>query len=305
MTGASGFIGSHVANAALSKGHAVTAAVRNKSTIWRLLQMDIANQMTIRDGYSCGDEAIMGKLLERSGFDAIIHAASSASRPGAWQAGDLAHDTITDVVSVCNAAIRFGVPRVVLFGSAIAYGRAHEIHDEGEQLVPVQPYGLAKSILSQVAQFFAAQGLIVVELRPFNVYGPLDTPPRLVPYCIQSALCGDTAELAGGDQARDFVHVFDVAKAALAAASGTLPSGAYNVATGIATPVSEVANRIFDAAGVERNIELKSSASRQDTHEVLFGSSAKLASFGLAPEIGLAEGLAMTVAAARQQGVPQ
>lgn len=299
VTGASGFIGSHVTGAALAKGHAVTAAVRDRSNMPRLAALADVDRLTVADGYSMGSEEALEKLVGTKDFGAIVHAASNASHNAGLSVDALLHDSVSDVIAICKAAIAFGIPRVVLFGSAIAYGPSTQMHVESEPLVPAQPYGLAKTIVAQIADYFGRQGLAVVELRPFNVYGPGDLPPRLVPYCIECALNGKPAELAGGEQARDFVHVTDLANAALAGANGLLPSGAYNVATGVATPVIEVARMIFEAAGVKPVLKTKTAATRMDTHQILCGSPDKLAGYGVAPQIKLAEGLSQTVAAAR------
>lgn len=303
VTGATGFIGAHAVAGAVASGHRVTAAVRNRTGVWRLEALGCSHGVGFVEGFAAGDAAALDRLFAGRRVDAVIHAATGSSRPGERTAGDLLHETIDDIAGLCETAMRHNCPRIVLFGSAIAYGASPKPHREDEPLRPAQPYGLAKAVLGEIGSYYARKGLGVVELRPFNVYGPLDLPPRLVPYCVERALAGEPAELAGGNQKRDFVHVRDVARAALAAAEGELPSGVYNVATGVATPVADVAAMVYAAAGIAPARLARTAAARHDAHESLAGSPEKLAAFGLAPRIALEAGIAEVVRTARGQRI--
>lgn len=304
ITGASGFIGSHVARVALAEGMVVHAAVRRRSPGQRLddLLTVRPGNLTIAEGL---DLAVPGSLAGAVGaapFDAVVHAADGGAQVGQKDASALIRENVANVVELCEASLRHGVRRVVVFGSGLCYASGAHCHGEDEALAPNHPYGMAKALGSMVSAFYARKGLEVVELRPFNVYGPGDLPPRLVPYCIAEALAGRPIALTSGAQARDFVFIGDLVRIALAAVRGDLPAGAYNVATGVGTRVSEVANMIVGITGTASAVALGAINHRSDDHDVLCGNPAKLAALGLAPTTTVQDGLAMTIGWTRTAG---
>lgn len=299
VTGASGFIGAHVVRGALERGLTVVAAVRDAGDSARLtglrerfpgkLEHAALSDLATRGG--------LWELISGSRPDAVVHAASAGAQAGAAGLARLVETDVAATAELLDAACAPGVSiRTVVLGSALVYGNSLSPHEEDEKAEPGLVYGVAKALCSDLASFRRRKGCPVTELRLFNVYGAGDLAPRLVPSCIEAALAGRPVKLSSGGQARDFVHVDDAVRAILAAADGTLDAGVYNVATGVATRVADLAGMVLELTGSASTLDIGAIAVRHDDHQVLAGSPARLAAFGLAPAISLREGLRRTIA---------
>jgi nucleoside-diphosphate-sugar epimerase len=209
ITGGTGFLGSHVLNLATRNGYAVRALYhtnppRKKITNHRIKW--IRGNINSKNSWD--------KLLK--GVDAVIHlAASGVSNIN--ESLDAISTNLPAHLHLINAAARHGVKRIVVAGSCFEYGRFGErIGNRGltelDPLEPVNIYAASKAAATLLTGPLARDlGLECFIMRPFHIYGPGETPLRMIPTVIRSALLGDNICTTDGRQIRDLVHVCDVA----------------------------------------------------------------------------------------------
>src|SRR5207245_1550813 len=212
---------------------------------------------------------------------------------------------VAGTVKVLEAARKAGVERVVLASSCAAYGDAPEQpKHEGLPPRPISPYAVQKVAGELYAQTYTrAYGLPCVALRFFNVYGPRQDPKSeyaaAVPRFVTRLLSGERPVVFGdGQQTRDFVHVSDVVRANLLAATAKdAPGEIVNVASGRSASLLELIALIRQAIGVQAaHLEPEHQPARAGD---LRASSADLTKarqvLGYEPRVALADGLATLV----------
>src|SRR3954469_9648101 len=247
VTGAAGFIGGHLAEGLLGRGHEVvglddfssgkreTAALLSQHPRFRLVEGSIA------------DPAAVAKAV--AGAKHVFHLAAIPSVPVSMEEPE--RTTAVNVggtVNVLQAARTHGAERVVLACSCAAYGDGPEQpKHESLQARPLSPYAAQKIACELLAQTWTrAYGLPCVALRFFNVYGPRQDPKSeyaaAIPRFTTRLLAGQRPIVFGdGLQTRDFVHVEDVVRAnLLAATSEKAPGEVINVASGKSSSLLEL-----------------------------------------------------------------
>lgn len=264
VTGGAGFIGSHVADAFLAAGHAVT--VLDDLSSGR--RENVPSAATFVQGDIRSPEARV--LVRDGGFAVVCHLAAqidvrkSVADPGEDAARNVL-GTLNLLEGVRTSAQR---PRFVFAstGGAVYGDRADVPSDESQAKNPESPYGIAKlSVEYYLAYYGRVHGMDAVALRFANVYGPRQDPhgeAGVVAIFCQRLIAGRPLTVFGdGRQTRDYVHVGDVARANVAAAGAALPAPAqvddraFNVGTGIETSVLELAEAMQRASGRQTGIE--------------------------------------------------
>ncbi|QPV63605.1 NAD-dependent epimerase/dehydratase family protein [Halosimplex litoreum] len=244
VTGGAGFVGSHL-----------TGALTDRCEVTVLDDCSTGEPGNVPDGA----ELIRGDVrdptdLERAmdGVEVVFHQAALADARASLRSPVEGHRrTATGTVKVLDAARRADA-RVVTASSAAVYGRPDTLPiRESDRKTPLTPYGIDKLAADQYTRRFADRyGLETVTLRYFNVYGPGPTghrsgPGDVVGTFLDRARSGDVLPIEGdGTQTRDFVHVEDVVRANLRAATTDATGRAYNVGSGSGVSVREVAERV-------------------------------------------------------------
>lgn len=249
FTGGAGFIGSHVVDCLLQQGHEAIAV--DDLTTGRpenLRSAALKENFRFSFGDIC-EPGILEALCEKFQPDAIIHLAGLVSVIRADQEPDLNFRlNLESTQRVVEAARKTGVSRIVFSSSAAVYGDTEDLPIvEGAEKSPINLYGSAKLLSEQLLAAHAATfDLSCVSLRFFNVYGPRQDPRS--PYSGVMSIFADRFKrdlpvtvFGNGTQTRDFVSVFDVARAVAKAASAEeISSGEYNVATGRAVRILDI-----------------------------------------------------------------
>jgi UDP-glucuronate 4-epimerase len=236
VTGAAGFVGSHVCHELVARGHEVVGIDGFTPFYARgLKELNVSAlrrvpAFTLRECNLLDRPGLAGAL---EGADVICHL---AGRPGVrggapvlFEAGNV---RTTEVVM--HSAARAGVPRILLASSSSVYGPALRPVREDAPLRPLSPYARSKRRAELVASRLARRhGLELVTLRYFTVYGPRQRPDMAFARFVSAALQGGEMPLLGdGRQTRDFTYVGDAAEATAVALERARPGTVYNVAGG-------------------------------------------------------------------------
>jgi UDP-glucose 4-epimerase len=301
VTGGAGFIGSHVCDALLGKGHAVvalddlsTGQKQNVPKGARLVVLDIRS-------------AEAAQLIAGEKFDAVVHLA--AQMDVRKSVDSPAFDADVNVVGTLNlleAARKAGVKKVVFSSTGGAvYGEqdvfpATEAHPHR----PVSPYGCSKAACELYLNYYRVQyGLAFVALRYANVYGPRQSPhgeAGVVAIFSQKLLRGASCTIYGdGGQTRDFVYVGDVARANLLALESSQSGEAFNIGTGVETDVNALYRHLAEAAGsTTPAVHAAGKPGEQRRSVIDPGKAGRV--LGWKPEVALAQGLRQTLEWFRQ-----
>jgi UDP-glucose 4-epimerase len=251
VTGAAGFIGSHVTEQLLLEGHTVTA-VDNLST-GRLANLPEHPRLELleKDIRTCQPEDFSSRI------DGIAHLAATPSvMESWWKPLETHHNNLSAIVAVIQLCQALGIPRLVFASSAAVYGGQTALPiSEEKDTAPISPYGLQKLVSEQYARLFAQQlGFSFVALRLFNVFGPRQLPNS--PYSgvisiFEAAMQqGRPITIYGdGTQTRDFIYVKDVAMAFTKALTTQMAEGSsltFNIGTGNSISLSQLIEILTD-----------------------------------------------------------
>ncbi|MCC6574754.1 MAG: NAD-dependent epimerase/dehydratase family protein [Planctomycetes bacterium] len=262
VTGAAGFIGSHLCEALIMRGYRVRGADR-------IALKDAPNLATLKDKQfefaqgDASDPAVARKAA--TGAAAILHHAAMASVPQSIADPAAAHrDTATTTLHLLAAARETGVKRFVLASSAAVYGDALKLPvREDIQLAPKSPYAAAKIASEAYVSAFSRLGVEGISLRYFNVFGPRQSPQSsyagVVTQFVHRILKGEELVIFGdGEQTRDFIDVADVVRANLLALEApSLGGAAVNIATGKAISIAELVEVLGEICGKQPKVSKK------------------------------------------------
>jgi nucleoside-diphosphate-sugar epimerase len=285
LTGATGFIGSHVARALVREGHEVHVLVRAESNLGRI--EDLTSSLHLIKG----DLLNPAFVLHPSAFDLGLHLAWHVE-PGNYLHQPQKEDWIAASLRLASALRDGGCRRFVATGTSFEYAPSDLPQRESSPTKPSTAYGQAK------LELFEALRSIDIDLawlRPFYLYGPDEDQRRLVPVVINSLLRGQETKLVPGERVRDYLHIEDVASA-ICAVAGSQLTAAVNIASGVPITVREIALKIGEA--LDRVDLLKLGALPYAASEPLYllADNTKLREgTGWKPRYPLDEGLRQTI----------
>jgi NAD dependent epimerase/dehydratase len=302
VTGADGFIGSHLVELLVAEGYAVRALAQYNSfghwgwldSVERIGEVDV-RLGDVRDPHFCRE-------LTR-GIDTVFHLAALIGIPYSYAAPDSYVDTnVKGTLNICQAALDNGVARVIQTSTSEVYGTAQYVPiDERHPMQPQSPYSASKIGADAIAMsLHLSQGLPVTIARPFNTYGPRQSARAVIPTIVgQIAAGARSIELGDTTPTRDFCFVTDTCRGFLALARCDAAVGeAVNIGTGTEVSIGETLELIRTL--MDRDVTFVSDPQRMRParSEVfrLCCDTTKLRSLtGFAPAVTLREGLAATI----------
>lgn len=297
VTGGAGFIGSHIVEYWTGVG-AEVHVIDNLRTGY-LSNIKSFPGVIFHQG-SITDRELVFRVLKEA--DYVHHLAAFISVPESVEKPEECFDiNINGLLNVLDASNEFGIKKIVFSSSAAVYGDSPEIPISSRSgTEPKSPYGVTKLEGEEhLKSFYLLHNLSTVSLRYFNVFGPRQDPnshyAAAIPIFIYRALKNEPIIIYGdGNQTRDFIYVKDVVDANIAAVILPGVNGVFNIASGVATSIKEIAEIIIDETGSRSNILFekertgdikKSLASISETEERLKFS----------PKVELKSGLKKTI----------
>jgi len=304
VTGADGFIGSHLTEALVRQGHEVRAFVLyNSFNSWGWLDScapDVAGRFEVFAG-DIRDPHGVRKAME--GCDLVMHLAALIAIPYSYHSPDTYVDTnIKGTLNVVQAARELNVRKVVHTSTSEVYGTARFVPiTEEHPLQGQSPYAATKIGADQIAMsFYRAFNTPVATIRPFNTYGPRQSARAVIPTIITQIATGKRKiKLGALHPTRDFNYVLDTVRGFIAVAASEHAVGeVLNCGSNYEISIGDTARLIAELMGVDLEIETDQIRMRPDKSEVerLWCDNAKIERItGFKPQTSLREGLRQTI----------
>jgi UDP-glucose 4-epimerase len=279
VTGGAGFIGSHLINELLKKGHSVVVLDNLSSGKKQNLENAFSNEdFTFILGDIRDDAALKDAL---KGVNAVAHLAALIDVTSSVTDPVTTNDVnVAGTLKVLQSAVKGNVSQFVFASSTAVYGEAKVLPiTEETPLNPISPYAASKVAGEAYCKSFqSCYGLNTVILRFFNVYGPRsENSPYsgVITKFLRQALKNEALNIYGdGEQTRDFIHVNDIVAALILALENPKVGGeTFNVCTGVQTSINELANTINLIT--ERNLNPKYSPARTGEIRFSYGDPSK------------------------------
>jgi dTDP-glucose 4,6-dehydratase len=271
VTGAGGFIGSHLVEALVESGAEVRAFVHYRGNgSWGWL-----DQSTHKTHF----EVVAGDLTDRDSISSamrstsiVFHLAALIGIPYSYHApASYIRTNIEGTLNVLQAARDANVERVIHTSTSEVYGTARYVPmNEDHPLQGQSPYSASKIGADKLAEaFHLSFGLPVVTIRPFNVFGPRQSARAVIPTIIAQCLAGETVKLGSLTPTRDFNYVSNTADAFLRCAESAGAIGqTINVGSGSEISIAELVKKIGKMLGKEIRIKREQTRTRPADSEV-------------------------------------
>ena len=302
VTGAAGFIGSHLVEMLVREGYRVRAFVHyNSQGRWHHLEQlagDIRESIEIVPG----DIADAGSVaMAVTGCTWVFHLAALIGIPYSYLApSSYVQTNVIGTLNVLNACRQLGVERMLHTSTSETYGSAQYVPiDEKHPLVGQSPYAATKIGADKLAEsYWLSFAMPTTIVRPFNTYGPRQSQRAIIPTIMTQAATGNELKLGNLDPVRDLTFVTDTAAGFLAAARSVRTIGhTVNLGVGSGVSIRELVTRIGRIAGRDFNVEQEDQRIRPAGSEVQrLISDNRLAKelMDWEPKVGLDEGLLAT-----------
>jgi dTDP-glucose 4,6-dehydratase len=303
ITGAAGFIGSHLTELFVREGFAVRAFVHyNSNGRWENLEFlpdNIQKEVEIVPGDIADGRSVAQAI---AGCDWVFHLAALIGIPYSYVAPtSYVQTNVVGTLNVLDACRDHKVERLIHTSTSETYGSAQYVPiDEKHPSVGQSPYSATKIGADKLAEsYWLSFGTPVTTVRPFNTYGPRQSQRAIIPTIITQALNGGRLKLGNIEPVRDLTYVTDTATAFLAAARSDRAAGeVINLGLGTGYSVEELVTRVGAILGRELEVEQEASRVRPEGSEVvrLISDNRKaLSLLGWKPQVDLNAGLAATV----------
>lgn len=284
VTGAGGFIGSHLTQALIREGHEVRAMVRYSSH---------GSVGWLKEPVGHRAEIFYGDILDRDsvrravdGMDFVFHLAALGGVPYSTNCPQSYIDT--NVTGTLNVLLEASC-KIIVTSTSEVYGSAKLGESQSETTIPnaQSPYAASKVAADQLALAYSTISRQVMIVRPFNTYGPRQSPRAVIPRII---LQGNRATLGALDTERDFLYVSDTVAGFLAAMRNFKSREIVNLGTGLTTPILQVASMLGTHGIVSESALMRPN----DVTRLCCDWRKAESMLGWEPRVALSDGLKMT-----------
>jgi UDP-glucose 4-epimerase len=211
VTGASGFIGSHLTAALVDLGAEVHGLTSRVSSIYPSRLTGLRSAIRLHEG-SLTDRTAMRALVREARPQVVFHLGAYTHVGKSWARIDECIQTnVQGTVNLLESLDGTDLERFVNTGTSEIYGAIDAPFHEDDRPAPVSPYAVSKHAAEEFCRLGStARGWPIVRVRPFNAYGPAQSPDRIIPEVVVRALRGDRLRLTQGRQTREFNFVGDL-----------------------------------------------------------------------------------------------
>ena len=301
VTGAGGFIGSHLAERLVQEGAHVRAMVRynsmNSAGYLDSIEPAVRGRIEVIHG-DIRDARFVAASIEGSAV--VFHLAALITIPYSYVApGSYVETNVTGTLNVLEALRVSRDTRLVHTSTSEVYGSApYAPIDEKHQLQAQSPYSASKIAADKLVESYVSSfGVRAMTLRPFNTYGPRQTPRAILPSLLMQALNGERIRVGSLDPVRDLTYVTDTVEGFLLAADAEgLDGEAVNLGVGTGFSVAELIDKVAAAVGRKLSVEVEQARVRPEASEVrklISDNSMAREKLGWSPRISLDEGIAL------------
>lgn len=304
VTGAGGFIGSHLVELLVRAGAEVRAFVRynSRNDFGQLerLPVDVLGAVDVYAGDLVNPEAVANAVDGRS---TLLHLGALIPIPYSYRhPREFVAANVEGTLNVLEAARRSSVERVVQVSTSEVYGTAQQVPiSETHRLHPQSPYAASKVASDQLALSFARSfGLDVVVARPFNTFGPRQSARAIIPTIVTQVLAREQVELGATTPTRDFLFVEDTAAGLARCAEVDGVAGeVVNLGTGVEISIGDLVTRILTL--LDRRVPVVTAEERlrpegSEVERLVADVTRARETLGWEPTVGLDEGLKRTIA---------
>lgn len=304
VTGAGGFIGSHLVEALVAGGASVRALVhydaRSDRGNLELVPAEVLREVEVVAG-DVRDPFGVARLV--AGCDVVYHLAALIGIPYSYLAPQSYVSTnVEGTLNVLEAVRTHGVPRLVHTSTSETYGTALRTPiDESHPLQAQSPYSASKIGADKLAESYARSfDLPVATLRPFNTYGPRQSLRAILPTVIAQALEGGVVRVGSLDPLRDLTYVEDTVRAFIAVAGCDAAVGrVLNAGSGRSISIGGLVELVLDVLGLDAEVVQEAERVRpagSEVGELVADASALRGLTGWEPRVPLREGIERTAA---------
>lgn len=303
VTGAGGFIASHLVEMLVLSGARVRAFIRYNSRgdtgLLSVLPADIQEDIEVIAGDLRDQSAIQAAC---QGISHIFHLGALIAIPYSYlHPEEVVTTNVLGTLNVLLAARQNGVQRMIHTSTSEVYGTALRVPiDEGHPLQGQSPYSASKIGADKLVEsFYRSYDTPVVTLRPFNTYGPRQSTRAVIPTIITQALSQDVVRLGNLHARRDLTYVADTVAGFLRVAETPEIEGeTFNLGSGDEISIGDLAQRIINLIGRAVEISIDTKRLRPEKSEVqrlLSDNSLARERLGWQPVVGLDDGLSRTI----------
>lgn len=306
VTGACGFLGSHLVERLAECGVEVVACVRPGSHNELGSRKEIADGGRVRMCHAdVRDPESVGRAME--GADAVVHLAAQVSIPYSCEhPAEVVENNTLGSLNVLMAARKHNVQKVVMTSTSEVYGTPQYVPmDERHPRQARSPYGASKIAADALAMsFHQSFALPVVIIRPFNTYGPRQSDRAIIPTLIAQALTRNEVEVGNTSATRDFTYVSDTVEGIVCGLQSEEAVGReINLGTGADISIADLADKVIRLVGRGNRVKSVEHRKRPSGSEIQrLVSDNRLAAklLGWQPKVPLDEGLKKTIAWVKQ-----
>jgi NAD dependent epimerase/dehydratase len=301
ITGAGGFIGSHLTERLVTAGAQTRALVHyNAFGNWGWLDNSpLKQEVQVIAGDICDRDCVKEAIKD---CEVVFHLAALIAIPYSYRApGSYVRTNVEGTLNVLQACREVGVVRLVHTSTSEVYGTARYVPiDEKHPLQGQSPYSASKIGADKIAEaFHLSFNVPVVTVRPFNTFGPRQSARAVIPTIITQCLSGEIIRLGSLNPTRDLNYVSNTVDGYLSAACSPNAIGkTVNLGTGREISIGDLAKLISEILGCRVAIETENARMRPEKSEVerlLADNSLAKQVLGWTPKVNLEQGLSLTV----------
>lgn len=304
VTGGTGFIGSHLTRRLVDEGADVHVLTSSVSSVYPVRLLDLRDEIDLRGG-NLNDSWALNHLLTEIRPTIVFHLGAYTHVGKSWERADECIQTnVQGTVNLLDALSRFDFRRIVYTSTSEVYGDIAVPFNEEDAVQPLSPYSVTKYAGELFCRMMhLGTGMPLVVVRPFNAYGPAQSPDRVIPEIIVKGLRKERLLMTKGIQTREFNYVEDLVDGFVRAA--VLPgieNEVFNLGGGVEISMRDLATTILELMGNPIRPEIGALPERPtEIPEMRSDSTKAVKRLGLRSPISLEEGLGRTIAWYREE----